>query len=80
MMIEKNASQNNGLSRYSNDSTTRLHYLDWLQVLAILGVFMFHTIHPFDSLYPWHIKNADSSSVVNFFIGFFTIWGMPFFF
>ena len=58
----------------------RLHYLDWLQVLAILGVFLFHAIHPFDDLYPWHIKNAESSLVANFVIGFFTLWGMPFFY
>lgn len=26
----------------------RLHYLDWLRVLAILGVFFYHAVHPFD--------------------------------
>jgi len=24
----------------------RLHYLDWLRVLAILMVFLFHAVHP----------------------------------
>jgi peptidoglycan/LPS O-acetylase OafA/YrhL len=60
--------------------TARLHYLDWLQVLAILGVFLFHAVHPFDDLFPWHIKNVESSIVANFFVGFFGSWGMPFFF
>ena len=60
--------------------SVRLHYLDWLQVLAILGVFLFHAVHPFDDLFPWHIKNAESSALVNFFVGFFAFWGMPFFF
>ena len=60
--------------------STRLHYLDWLQVLAVLGVFLFHAVHPFDDLYPWHIKNAESSSLVDIFVGFFASWGMPFFF
>ena len=45
--------------------SVRLHYLDWLQVLAVLGVFLFHAIHPFDDLYSWHIKNAESSFVIN---------------
>ena len=60
--------------------SVRLYYLDWLQVLAILGVFLFHAVHPFDDLTDWHIKNAETSFVVNFFVGFFNLWGMPFFF
>jgi glucan biosynthesis protein C len=64
----------------STKKSARLHYLDWLQVLAILGVFLFHAFHPFDNLYDWHIKNAESSILVNFFVGFFAPWGMPFFF
>jgi hypothetical protein len=59
---------------------TRLHYLDWLQVLAILGVFLFHAAHPFDELADWLIKNSETTFVLNFFGGFFYPWGMPFFF
>ena len=58
----------------------RLHYLDWLQVLAILGVFLFHAVHPFDNLTNWHIKNAQKSILATFYTGFFNLWGMPFFF
>ncbi len=58
----------------------RLHYLDWLQVLAIAGVFLFHALHILDDLFPWHIKNEASSALANFFVGFFVLWGMPFFF
>jgi glucan biosynthesis protein C len=64
----------------SGGRSVRLHYLDWLQVLAVLGVFLFHAVHPFDDLTDWHIKNAETSYVVNFFVGFFNLWGMPFFF
>jgi len=60
--------------------TVRLHYLDWLQVLAILGVFLFHAVHPFDDLVDWHIKNAEKSVLATFYTGFFNLWGMPFFF
>jgi len=64
----------------SGAKSVRLHYLDWLQVLAILGVFLFHAVHPFNDLSDWHIKNAEASALVNFFVGFFNLWGMPFFF
>jgi glucan biosynthesis protein C len=57
----------------------RLHYLDWLHVLAILGVFVFHAVHPFDH-FPWEIKNADKSVVATLFIVYFGAWGMPFFY
>jgi len=62
------------------EKTARLHYLDWLQVLAILGVFLFHAVHPFDDLTDWHIKNAEKSILATFLVGFFNLWGMPFFF
>jgi peptidoglycan/LPS O-acetylase OafA/YrhL len=57
----------------------RLHYLDWLRVLAILGVFLFHAVHPFD-MFPWEIKNAETSIAVTLFIVFLGPWGMPLFF
>jgi len=64
----------------TTEKSTRLHYLDWLQVLAILGVFLFHAVHPFDDLVDWHIKNAEKSILATFYTGFFNLWGMPFFF
>jgi peptidoglycan/LPS O-acetylase OafA/YrhL len=68
------------MTEQQNAKPTRLHYLDWLQVLAILGVFLFHALHPFDDLVDWHIKNAEKSILATFFTGFFNLWGMPFFF
>jgi peptidoglycan/LPS O-acetylase OafA/YrhL len=79
-MTMSNAPQANAQQEHSSGKSVRLYYLDWLQVLAILGVFLFHAAHPFDDLFAWHIKNAESSALVNFFIGFFNLWGMPFFF
>ena len=67
-------------SERSSSKSVRLHYLDWLQVLAILGVFLFHALHPFDELGDWIIKNTETTFVLNFFGGFFYPWGMPFFF
>jgi glucan biosynthesis protein C len=48
-------------------------------VIAILSVFLFHAVHPFD-LTAWHIKNAEQSMAITFFIAFMFPWGMPFFF
>ncbi len=59
--------------------SVRLYYLDWLRVLAILGVFLFHAIHPFD-FNDWHIKNAELSMTVTVILGLLFPWGMPFFF
>ena len=63
----------------SQVKSVRLHYLDWLRVLAVLGVFLFHAVHPFDH-FDWEIKNAEKSIPVTLFIVFFGPWGMPFFF
>ena len=59
--------------------SVRLHYLDWLRVLAILGVFLYHAVHPFDP-FKWHIKNAESSEVIGIGIAFVFSWGLPLFF
>jgi peptidoglycan/LPS O-acetylase OafA/YrhL len=64
----------------AQQTPARLHYLDWLRVIAILGVFFFHAVHPFDAT-NWHIKNADQSIVVTLvFVIFLYPWGMPLFF
>jgi peptidoglycan/LPS O-acetylase OafA/YrhL len=57
----------------------RLHYLDWMRVVATLGVFLFHAVHPFDFI-DWEIKNVEQSMIVTLFIVFLAPWGMPFFF
>jgi peptidoglycan/LPS O-acetylase OafA/YrhL len=76
-MANKNSTSQ---SESGRSKSIRLHYLDWLQVLAILGVFLFHALHPFDDLVDWHIKNSEKSILATFFTGFFNLWGMPFFF
>ena len=63
----------------STDTQTRLHYIDWLRVLALLGVFLFHTIRPFDFI-DFHINNAELSLPATYFIVFFIPWGMQLFF
>jgi peptidoglycan/LPS O-acetylase OafA/YrhL len=58
---------------------TRVDYLDWLRVLALLGVFVFHTFRPFDTG-DWHVKNAEQSEPLSVVLVIFSLWGLPFFF
>jgi len=59
--------------------SARLHYLDWLRVLAILMVFLFHAVHPFD-FGDWQVKNINQSEILTIILLLLAIWGMPFFF
>jgi len=61
------------------DPVPRLHYLDWLRVLAVLGVVVFHAIHPFDII-DWQIKNPQQSMLITIIILFFNFCGMHLFF
>ena len=54
----------------------RLHYLDWLRVLAFGAVFLYHSSRFFDSS-DWHIKNSQASPLVDTLKGIFDLWGMP---
>jgi glucans biosynthesis protein C len=57
----------------------RLYYLDWLRVLATLGVFLFHASNVFNTA-GFEIKNAEVSETIMFIQAFFFPWGMPLFF
>jgi glucan biosynthesis protein C len=63
----------------STPNSARLHYLDWLRVLAIGMVFLFHAVHPFD-FGDWQVKNAEQSEIITIILQLLGIWGMPFFF
>ena len=55
----------------------RLLYLDWLRVLAVLGVFYYHTLRPCDASSDWNVKNTDLSLVATFFVAILSQWGIP---
>lgn len=59
-----------------NPITQRKYYLDWLRVLAILAVFVFHSGRFFDKL-EWHVKNPVTYQSVQNLTMFFSSWGMP---
>src|SRR5512139_1677508 len=61
-------------------ASIRLHYLDWLRVIAILGVWAYHSARPF-MLQEWLINNTQKSPAITFvFLIFLGSMGMPLFF
>ena len=54
----------------------RRYDLDWLRVLAILGIFVHHCTRFFD-LDDWSIKSATTYLPVQIWSEFATSWGMP---
>ncbi|HEU5287860.1 MAG TPA: acyltransferase, partial [Candidatus Limnocylindria bacterium] len=52
----------------------RLHYLDWLRVVAIASVFVFHTLRPFGD--EWHVNNAERSQALEDALFFFWTFGL----
>ncbi len=50
--------------------------LDWLRVLAILAIFVFHCTRAFDPD-GWHIKNTTTYMFLDVWKDFATSWGLP---
>jgi hypothetical protein len=57
----------------------RRYELDWLRVLAIMTVFVYHSSR-FFNLGDWHVKNVDTYVWVEIWNVFATAWMMPLFF
>ncbi len=55
----------------------RLAYIDWLRILAILGVLVYHSARPFIPDDPWHINNADKSNLLEEFNFLLSRFRMP---
>ena len=57
-------------------SRERIHYLDWLKVLIVYGIFVFHVALVF-SLGTWLVSNRERSILLSAFAGFCFPWGIP---
>ena len=68
------------MSASKSSQPQRLYYLDWLQVLAVFGVFLFHATFTFSDIADWHIKNLEKSTFVTLYSLFFLLWAMAFFY
>ena len=55
----------------------RLHYIDWLRVLAFLTLILFHCAVPFVEHYTWEINNKETSSWITRIIWWTHQWRLP---
>lgn len=55
----------------------RLHYIDWLRVLAVLLLFPFHTLRVFNANDPFYVKAAHTSGALSDLLNFISVWHMP---
>ncbi|MBN2173086.1 MAG: acyltransferase family protein [Bacteroidales bacterium] len=60
-------------------NTKRYHDIDWLRVLAMMMVFLFHCARFFNDE-DWHVKNNEISMGATVFVIFVSRWIMPLFF
>ena len=54
----------------------RIHYLDWLKVLIVYGILLFHVSLVF-SMVPWLVSNDHRSLALSAFAAFCFPWGIP---
>ncbi|MBO9633661.1 MAG: acyltransferase family protein [Chitinophagaceae bacterium] len=57
--------------------TARQAYLDWLRILAILGVLFFHSAMPYVAEWGWHLKNNQTSNLLLEFNFWLSRFRMP---
>lgn len=61
------------------ESASRVAYVDWLRVLALLGVFVIHVCSPFNPWDHWHIRSPERSRFLGAVVVFMAPWIMPLF-
>jgi len=64
---------------HSKISTTRRYDLDWLRVLAIFAVFLFHSLR-FFTIEDWVVKNPTTYLALENLANYIECWMMPLFF
>lgn len=55
----------------------RLHYIDWLRVLAFTTLILFHCAVPFVEHYSWEINNKETSTWITRIIWWVHQWRLP---
>ncbi len=76
-MVPTDSTSNTGSA---GSKSSRLYYLDWLRIILLFGVFLYHVLKPFDAMQAWHINNADQSEAVMGILLTVNPWGLPLFF
>lgn len=55
----------------------RIHYVDWLKVLIVYGILVFHAALVFSLAGSWLVNNSERDLVLSAFAGFCFPWGIP---
>lgn len=79
MTVSSDSSQQLAAPPVRAASGVRLVYVDWLRVLAVLGVFVIHVGEVFNPWDEWHITNASRSQLVGEVVVLMAPWIMPLF-
>ena len=81
-MTDNTLVSTDSISKTTSTSTKpgRLYYLDWLRIILLFGVFLYHVLKPFDAMQAWHINNAEQSEAVMGILLTINPWGLPLFF
>jgi len=79
MGIDSSKKDGSGSARVIR-SGERWYWLDWLRVLAMGTIFLYHSGRPFVVVFPWHIMNPEPDLVFTLVNVFVTGWIMPLFF
>lgn len=57
-------------------SRRRIYYLDWLKVLIVYGIFVYHVALVF-VVATWLVSNHERSALLSLFVAFCFPWGIP---
>ncbi len=62
----------------ATQESERIHYIDWLRIIAVLLLIIFHSARIFDIFDPFYVKNAIKSSFLSYsIILFLNQWQVP---
>jgi surface polysaccharide O-acyltransferase-like enzyme len=64
----------------SEDLKQRQYWLDWLRVLAMGTIFLYHSGLPFSNYTTWAIMNSEPDPIISLFTKWVSMWVMPLFF
>lgn len=67
------------MSQSEREVPARRDDLDWLRVIAVILLIIFHTARIFDAP-PWYVKQIPPSNWADMLVGFMNWWHMPLFF
>jgi fucose 4-O-acetylase-like acetyltransferase len=60
----------------SGSASARLHFIDWLRVLAVLLLFPYHVSRVFNAEDDFYVKAATLSEPLSVVLGFISVWHM----